>query len=80
MAMFVCIKQHLINIWISIHENVKQHWGWVEKSVPYKKKSIKPILHIVPVMSSWLILFKKSFVAAWMITAPGLSSMIEDMV
>ena len=31
MAMLICIKQHLSNIWSSIHENVKKHWGWVEK-------------------------------------------------
>ena len=31
------IKQHLRNIWSSIHEKVKQHWDWVEKSVTYKK-------------------------------------------
>ena len=35
--MVICIKQHLSNIWSSIHEKVKQHWGWVEKSVAYKK-------------------------------------------
>ena len=35
MIMLTCI--HLSNIWSSIHENVKQHWGWVEKSVAYKK-------------------------------------------
>ena len=29
--MLICIKQYLSNIWNSIHENVKQHWGWVEK-------------------------------------------------
>ena len=29
--MVTCIKQHLTNIWSSIHEKVKQHWGWVEK-------------------------------------------------
>ena len=34
--MVICIKQHLRNIWSSIHEKVKQHWGWVEKSVAYK--------------------------------------------
>ena len=34
---FICIKQHLSNIWSSIHEKVKQHWGWVEKSVDYKR-------------------------------------------
>ena len=25
--MFLCIKQHLSNIWSSVHKNVKQHWG-----------------------------------------------------
>ena len=29
--MLICIKQHLSNIWSSIHGKVKQHWGWVEK-------------------------------------------------
>ena len=29
--MIICIKQHLSNLWSSIHEKVKQHWGWVEK-------------------------------------------------
>ena len=27
--MLIFIKQHLSNIWSSIHEKVKQHWGWV---------------------------------------------------
>ena len=31
MMMLICIKQHPSNIWSSIHERVKQHWGWVEK-------------------------------------------------
>ena len=31
MMMLICIKQHLSNIWSSVYENVKQHWGWVEK-------------------------------------------------
>ena len=26
--------------WSSIHEKVEQHWGEVEKSVPYKNKSV----------------------------------------
>ena len=30
--MVICIKQHLNNIWSSIYETVKQHWGWVEKT------------------------------------------------
>ena len=29
--MVICIKQHLSNIWSSIHEKGKQHWGWIEK-------------------------------------------------
>ena len=36
MIILVCIKQHLSNIWSSIHEKLKQHWGCLEK----KKKSV----------------------------------------
>ena len=39
----LCNKQHLSNIWGSIHEKVKQHWGWVEKNVAYKKTCIMNI-------------------------------------
>ena len=39
--MFVCIKQHLSNVWSWIYEKVKQHWGSVEKSVAYKKVYIQ---------------------------------------
>ena len=35
--MVICIKQHISNIWGSVHEKVKQHWGWIEKTVAYKK-------------------------------------------
>ena len=38
--MLICTKQHLSNIWGSIHEKCKQHGGWVEKSVAYKKKRV----------------------------------------
>ena len=31
----ICVP--LSNIWASIHENVKQNWGWAEKTVTYKK-------------------------------------------
>ena len=31
MVMLICIKQYFSNIWSSIHEKVKQHWGWVKK-------------------------------------------------
>ena len=30
-VMVICIKQHLSNIWSSVHEKVKQHWGRFEK-------------------------------------------------
>ena len=36
-VMVICIKQHLSNIWSSVHEKVKQHWALVEKSVVYTK-------------------------------------------
>ena len=39
--MVIYTKQHLSNIWILIHENIKQNWGWVEKGVAYKKSIIK---------------------------------------
>ena len=29
--MIIYIKQHLSDIWSSIHDKVKQHWDWVEK-------------------------------------------------
>ena len=31
--MALCIKQHLSNIWSSIHVKLKQHWNWVEKKL-----------------------------------------------
>ena len=31
MVMLICIKQQLSNTWSSIHEKVKQHWGWIER-------------------------------------------------
>ena len=34
----LCIKQHLSNIWSSIHKKGKQHWGWVEKTRCLEKK------------------------------------------
>ena len=40
MIMFICINQHLSNIWSSIREKVKQNWSWVEKRVAYKKKHV----------------------------------------
>ena len=32
--------KHLSNIWTTIHKKVKQHWGWVEKKIAYKKAKI----------------------------------------
>ena len=31
MMMVICVKQDQSNIWWSIHEKGKQHWGSVEK-------------------------------------------------
>ena len=28
---YKCNKQYFSNIWSSIHEKVKQHWGWMKK-------------------------------------------------
>ena len=36
--MLIYIKQHLRNIWGSIQEKIKQHWGWVEKEHCFYKK------------------------------------------
>ena len=38
LMMAICIKQHLSSTSSSIYEKLKQHWGWVEKSVAYIKK------------------------------------------
>ena len=35
------------NIWSSIHDNVKQHWHWNEKSVAYKKKRVMEKINCV---------------------------------
>ena len=40
MMMLTCIKQHLSNIWSSIYEKVKQHWGWAEKKAFLMKNSV----------------------------------------
>ena len=39
-VMLTYIKQHLCNIWSSIHEKFMQHWGWVEKNVAYIKNCL----------------------------------------
>ena len=60
------IKQHLSNIWTSIHEKVKQRWGWLEKKrLGYKKACIS----LVPIMKTYLnyFLFRRGFevIFAW---------------
>ena len=35
MMVLISIKRELQNTWSSIYYEVKQHWGWVEKSVAY---------------------------------------------
>ena len=42
--MLMHTKQHLRNIWSSIHKKVKQHWGWTEKK-RYLKKSLFPAVN-----------------------------------
>ena len=44
MMLLIYIKQQLSNISGSIHEKVKQHWGWVERSVAYIKKACLRLL------------------------------------
>ena len=39
LMMNICIKQHLTNIWNSIQEKIKQHWGWVGKKGCLWKKA-----------------------------------------
>ena len=53
MMILVCIKQHLSNIWISIHENVNEHWGWVGKSVAYKN-SVKLTSIPLEITGKWM--------------------------
>ena len=36
----IFIKQHPTNTWSSIHEKVKQHWGWAEKKALLIKKKM----------------------------------------
>ena len=38
--MVLCIKQHLSNLWSSIHEKVEQHWGSVGKKAFLIKKGV----------------------------------------
>ena len=47
MMMLIFIKQHQSNIWSSIHEKVRQHWGWVEKKALPIKKACTTISKII---------------------------------
>ena len=40
MMMGICIRQHLSNIWSSIHEKIKQYWGWVKKKALLVEKCV----------------------------------------
>ena len=40
MLLLIRINQYLSNIWSSIHKQVKQHWGWVEKKHCLWKKRV----------------------------------------
>ena len=40
----LCIKQHVSNIWSSIHEKVKQHWAWIEQNQKQSQRcSVKKV-------------------------------------
>ena len=41
--MVICIKQHLRNIWSSVHEKIKKYWGWVERIFLLIKKGMTHI-------------------------------------
>ena len=58
--LLICIKQHISNIWSSVHEKVKQHWYWGEsKRYLYKEACI-----CFPMSSNRLHSFTISFVLA----------------
>ena len=68
MMMSIFIKQHLSNVWSSIHEEVKQHWGWVEKKCCLQEKSVyvnyKLIIRLIKITFS---LIYELLVIPWMI-------------
>ena len=55
--MLVCIKQHLNNIWSSIHEKVKQHWGWVEKKRFFLKSAYMNLICFTNIFWNWVEMF-----------------------
>ena len=42
--MVMCTKQHLSNIWRSVHKKIKEHWGWVKKKALLKNNSLRRLL------------------------------------
>ena len=52
--MVICIKQHLSNIWSSIYEKIKQHWGWVEKKALLIKKRVTGLAEL---KLDWIFIF-----------------------
>ena len=67
MMMLICIKQHVSNIWRSIYEKVKQHWGWVEKSVAYKKVYISLAPLMIPLevgVKAYLTIFVPPWISS----------------
>ena len=61
------IKQHLSNIWCSIQEKVKQHWGWAQK------KRVTNRIGIVSSVSSLAFLFNFGAIAKYKIMSDGKS-------
>ena len=53
MMMLICVEQHLSNIWSSIHDKVKQHWGQEKKPLLIKNQEL-------PIQAQWFKLFKHS--------------------
>ena len=55
----IYIKQYLSNIWSSIHEKIKQHWGWAgKKAFLYKKAFIPKTFNLVTLDDHPLNLFQ----------------------
>ena len=65
MIILICIKQHLSNIWNSIHEKVEQHWG----CVAYKKGCISPRLPPLKNLTLENIASIEEFFISWKIYA-----------
>ena len=61
MMLHICVKQHLSNIWSSIHEKAKQHWGWVEKKSCFWKNRVIIKIQYWNAYVFWLALFRQIF-------------------